>query len=664
MLWSRRKTGTFPLVVLILAFLVALPGAFLYFYQQKFGFHPLIILFGQAIVLFIVALVGLVTLGLAFFFASTNTRISARFLGATSAFLIVVLVLVYTGAYISNSLWGDTLNYGVALTFASHSRSVFDVLPVTPEQQKQLLFALLAASLTSLLVILLAAFAISSRVVSGVRHWLSEPTNSTKRFVSLASALAGATAITAGFCVACVIASPSLLNGEPISAFFKLVPTFRLLHADNARIAAAVEDRSSRATYQKVAGFERKNVILIFSDSLRADRMGVYGYHRPTTPFLSTLLANKQLHRVEMALSTCSESFCGIASTLASRPFHQISKYNFKLHDLLRDVGYRINFFLSGDHRSWNHLTDFYGSDIDGHFDHRTLNMKDVNDDGPVVDALERIDTANGQPNFFYLFLMSSHISGRRLPEFERYHPTHTDRMRLMTFWNELTDTRMVEGKIIASQGRVERQDLDAISNRYDNGVIQFDAYLARIFAILEAKGYLQESIVVILSDHGDGLGEHGHLGHSRYLYQEDIRIPLLIYDSSIERYRNGVFATQVDVAATIVERLGLTVPSGWQGLSLMKPPQNRITLHQTRRGRSPCFAVVERSSESLNKYIRCGDGERDSGEFLFDLVADPGEQTNLISTADIKKVERYRREIDSRFGVILNRCITKECNH
>ena len=369
-----------------------------------------------------------------------------------------------------------------------------------------------------------------------------------------------------------------------------------------------------------------------------------------------------------MALSSCSESFCGIASTLASPPYHEISKYNFKLYSLLRDLGYRISFFLSGDHRGWNHLTEFYGiTDVDAQYDHRTLTMKDINDDGPVIDALEKIEPATEQPNFFYIFLMSSHISGRRLPEFERYQPAHTDRMRLMTFWNEITGTRMIDGKIISDRERVSDQDLEAISNRYDNGVIQFDAYLARIFSILETKGYLKDSIVVILGDHGDGLGEHGHLGHSRFLYQEDIRIPLLIYDSDIDGYRNNESATQVDVAATIVDRLGLTVPNGWQGRSLMKAPANRITLHQTRRGCSPCFAVVEKSEGLLMKYIRCGDGARDAGEYLFDLISDPKEQNNLISTAsvsDVSRLARYRSEIDRRFDLILKRCVTAECNH
>jgi arylsulfatase A-like enzyme len=165
----------------------------------------------------------------------------------------------------------------------------------------------------------------------------------------------------------------------------------------------------------------------------------------------------------------------------------------------------------------------------------------------------------------------------------------------------------------------------------------------------------------VILADHGDGLGEHGHIGHTRYLYQEDISIPLLIYDEESWRYRNDSFATQIDVAPTIVERLGLPLPSGWQGQSLMQPVKDRMTLHQTRRGRSPCFAVVDRTGATFMKFIRCGSGANVSEE-LFDLVSDPQEQNNLVPRANASQLGRYRRELDSRFTKVFNRCKRVEC--
>jgi glucan phosphoethanolaminetransferase (alkaline phosphatase superfamily) len=644
---------------LVAAIACWLPAAFLLFYQQAFGLHPVIIVFGQAAVLLVLALVGLVSLAIGVLRPPGRTRTCARFLGVATAVLFGGLVLIYTGAYISNSVWGDTLNYSIALTFAAHSSAVVDFLPISPEQKTKIFMALLAAAVAALLIIVFVALKASSRLVTGLQHWLSDPAPGKRRLIGLTGTLAATAVASAGVCAALMAAQPRSLYGEPISAFFKLIPASSLLGIDNARLAAAVEDRDSRAAYKKPEQFKPKNVILIMSDALRADRMGVYGYDRPTTPFLSDLFAKKLLHRVDMALSTCSETFCGVASTLASRPFHQISPHNFKLHSLLRDLGYRVNFFLTGDHRTWNYLLDFYGADLDEVYDFGTLRAKDMHDDRNIIDALGKIAPAGPQPNFFYFFLMSSHVSGTKIPEFERFKPAYSDGMRLMTFWNELAGTQRVGEKVVSQ--RLGPKDFEAVLNRYDNGVLQTDAMLARIFAILEAKGYLRNSIVAILGDHGDGLGEHGHIGHTRYLYQEDIHIPLLIYDEDIGQYQNSSFATQIDVAPTIVERLGLPVPRGWQGQSLMKPATDRMTLHQTRRGQTPCFAVVERLGASLMKYLRCGAGAT-SSELLFDLVADPWERDDLVPSASASQLARYRREIDSHFTVVVNPCKTFEC--
>ena len=71
------------------------------------------------------------------------------------------------------------------------------------------------------------------------------------------------------------------------------------------------------------------------------------------------------MKKVEAAFSTCSESFCGITSTLASREFRDISARTFQLQDVLRDQGYQTWFLLSGNHRAWNGLPSFYHASDD-----------------------------------------------------------------------------------------------------------------------------------------------------------------------------------------------------------------------------------------------------------------------------------------------------------
>src|SRR5205085_1626541 len=150
-----------------------------------------------------------------------------------------------------------------------------------------------------------------------------------------------------GVTIRTAVASQSLFwKHEMVAGFFR--PDGFAFEPTARRHAAAERDAVLRASYpRRVPTARRKHVVLIIVDSLRADRMQVYGYPRPTTPFLSSLVRSGRMKKVEAAFSTCSESFCGITSTLAAREFRDISAHTFQLQDVLRDEGYQTWFLLS-----------------------------------------------------------------------------------------------------------------------------------------------------------------------------------------------------------------------------------------------------------------------------------------------------------------------------
>ena len=97
--------------------------------------------------------------------------------------------------------------------------------------------------------------------------------------------------------------------------------------------------------------------------------------------------------------------------------------------------------------------------------------------------------------------------------------------------------------------------------NFYDNGVVRSDAVIAELLAQLKEKGYLQDALVVITADHGESLGEHGLYHHANSVREEVLRIPLVFiaYGSPLRlppQVRD--FASQVDIAPTILKELGL----------------------------------------------------------------------------------------------------------
>ena len=429
---------------------------------------------------------------------------------------------------------------------------------------------------------------------------------------------AGVTAIVllAGTASLLAIRTPrsELLSSDPILAFLR---TTVAVHDDRylATVARLRQDEPQRrAAYPKGLPFDRKHVVVVTVDSLRADHMSLYGYGRSTTPFLDSLAADGGLRRVDFATSTCAESNCGILSTLFSKHLTRQIPEDFSLYTLLKDQGYRTYFVLSGNH-DWLGLREMYGREQTVYFDGRDgTHGLEVSDDRVVFEGLDRVPDADA-PSFFFVHLMSTHLLGTKLPEYGRFQPAD-----VRQDWDALF------------RGSFDRA---SVVNNYDNGVLQADAMLRHLFETLDRKGYLANSVVVILSDHGEGLGErraggYGY-GHVVSLYQEFIRIPLLIYDPTPFSYRNLTFATQIDVAPTVVERLGLPRPDGWEGTSLVSQDAPALSRHQTTLS-SPCYAVLLREAGHIYKYLSCYLGRR---EEVYDLTADPGERMNIREQVD-----------------------------
>jgi glucan phosphoethanolaminetransferase (alkaline phosphatase superfamily) len=452
--------------------------------------------------------------------------------------------------------------------------------------------------------------------VSSCRRWFHRPQ-------ALAAAAASMALLAATAYWGIAGRDTPLWNQELIASFFR--PEGFAFEPTARRYAVAERDAVVRASYPSQSAVRRKHVILIIVDSLRADRTSVYGYHRPTTPFLSELVRSGRMKKVEWAFSTCSESFCGITSTLASREFRDISAQTFELQDVLRTAGYQTWFILSGNHSVWNGLPHFYRADAATFFDGSQTERYTMDDDRLVLEGLERVPPASAdQPAFFYIHLMSPHYLGVQFPE-----------SHVFTRPEDEVNPGLEPYKILEQLNKPDR---------YDDKVLQADGIIRQVFDGLAAKHYLDDAMVIVMGDHGEGLGER-HWAHGWDLRNEDIRIPMLLYDAPAAGYPDLTFAAQIDVAPTILDRIGLPIPLSWQGQSLLAPERKRMTYHQTYFVPNR-FAVLYRDNRGLFKFIATPQyGE----EELYDLIADARETRNLVAERPAlaallrEKVRAYR---------------------
>ncbi len=343
-------------------------------------------------------------------------------------------------------------------------------------------------------------------------------------------------------------------------------------------VAISLRDLRELQAWQPSASARPRDIVLIVSDALRADRMAVYGYGRPTTPFLSGLQESGGLQRVDFAFAPCPETICGVAALLASQGATRAVLRPTTLPILLDRAGYRVNFVLSSFTTSYYDLRTLI-REAPSNFMADGEDCPDLppSDDNCVLRHIQRMPRPDDRPSFTFVLLTSTHEGGYKMPEFQVFDP----------------DPRM-GGEAGA---------------RYDGGVLQADSFIKRLLADLESTGQTRSPLVMITADHGDGMGEHGSWSHGRTVHPEMVHVPLLLWDPRGEtRLASTRFSLHADVAPTLLDAVGLEAPPRFEGVSLLRPPApgGRFTRLATFQGRNECDGIAGVEEGHVALAMRC----------------------------------------------------------
>jgi arylsulfatase A-like enzyme/Tfp pilus assembly protein PilF len=173
-----------------------------------------------------------------------------------------------------------------------------------------------------------------------------------------------------------------------------------------------------------------------------------------------------------------------------------------------------------------------------------------------------------------------------------------------------------------------------ASATSYNAAVAAADTAAGRLIAALRGAKLYDDALIVIVSDHGQGLGAHGEDAHGVFLYDETIRVPLLLKLPQTQKAANRVTARVrlVDVAPTVLEIAGAAVPSQMQGQSLLRiartnadqPVYSSADFPQRAFG----WSTLESWRAGKYLYIKAPRPE------LYDLSTDPGAARNLAQTS------------------------------
>jgi arylsulfatase A-like enzyme len=378
-------------------------------------------------------------------------------------------------------------------------------------------------------------------------------------------------------------------------------------------------------------GLARPNVVIVLIESLRADQLRAGGSRRTVMPTVESIAASGRFYSRHWAQASHS-NYADLAPLSSQYPLRGERTHVYPrdppyprvlIYDVLKGLGYATA-IVSSQNETWGGMLNFldtgnldavlHSENFDGptyvprhdkgfeSYVQGTKRSGKIDDRFTVDRAIKWIDGVGDKPFFLYLNLQSSHLPYETPADFpRRFGPEEIDfTIRFNNF---------------------PRDKADVVKDVYANALAYVDFQLGRLVGHLKRTGRWDDTLVVVSGDTGQAFYEHGFSGHANQLYDELVRVPLVIRAPGLSPGVDPHPAQQVDVPPTLLDLLGLPPHPGFQGHSLVAPDAEPDP---------PLFLVAQAPLAHEYALVRwpykyVWDVRRQYG-VLFDLARDPGE--------------------------------------
>ncbi|HEY2945413.1 MAG TPA: sulfatase, partial [Vicinamibacteria bacterium] len=388
------------------------------------------------------------------------------------------------------------------------------------------------------------------------------------------------------------------------------------------------------------------SVLLIVLDAARAAELGCYGYPRPTTPEIDRLASEGIVF--ERAYTPAVYTLGAMSSVWTSqypdRHHGELSyadrlpRDRLTLAEVLGAAGIPTAGFVAnamagaalGFERGFGEFHEVYRS------------YPELGSRGESLARALPEWLARPRERFFaYLHFREPHFPYDPPPPFDTRFgpdgPLTTEQRRDKTWYTDVNQGRR----------RATPEELAHLVRLYDGNLAYADAQIGAIRRALEASGVLERTVVIVTADHGEQLGEHGYISHSAQVYEQSVRVPLVVRLPAGKGPRGArvrELVDHLDLAPTVLDVLGVPMPSGgrFQGRSLLPViaggPGKPAVLSRTVWDR-PVYALRDERFKLIYD-TRTGRSE------LYDLEGDPDERREL-SAAEPLRAEYYRQTLE-----------------
>ncbi|MEN8152428.1 MAG: sulfatase [Acidobacteriota bacterium] len=374
-----------------------------------------------------------------------------------------------------------------------------------------------------------------------------------------------------------------------------------------------------------------KNLLFILLDAARNDHMGYNGHKRDTTPNIDSFSKDSFVFR-----NCYSEASYTLASTgtlltglppdfhsVISKQYSSLNKKSITLAKLFSIKGYYTGSITGNPNysKAFNYNIGF-------------TDFLELFSDHPVVDAAEFIkpfenmlEKAGEKPFFIYLHIREPH---------DPFIMPHPFLGKFQSKFTSLSKDFKDFGKAFGQSFIKEGPKTELLKKIYDENLAYGDMVFGRIISILKNRKLLRDTMIVFLSDHGEAIGENGNIGHGHVLYQQGLRIPLVI---KIPGKKGKHYDCQVitsDLVKTITEIFGLSYPYSnvTSGRNLFsKDTGRRLIARSINIFNYPGYMTQQYPFKLITHFPFSPERAK-----LYDLEKDPGEKNPVEGETIIRK--------------------------
>jgi len=392
--------------------------------------------------------------------------------------------------------------------------------------------------------------------------------------------------------------------------------------------------------YTKMHPAKGPNVVFILIDALRQDHLGCYGYHRDTSPAIDELARQGVIFNHAYSSSPWTKASVASFFTSLHPNNHRTLNHDNMLPEqpltfaeVLKNQGYGTYFLTAGNY---------------------TIDKKYNFHQGFDYFFNDRIDAAQLTGNFLSLL---PKLRNKRFFAYIHYMDTHLpynkNKYNEWFMENKPANPRLKPGKIshnivkkMAVSNQLSTSDKDYLESLYDGQIKFVDENIKRIIAAFKSNNMLENTLVIIMSDHGEEFWDHHNFEHGHTMYNELLRVPLVIAGNKFKHLAVDTPVRLIDLLPTVIDILKVKAHhynlKGTGFLNLMKgekkAPGRPVFAMGTLYGDEKYCLIQDNNKIIINTGNRkgkgklIGPGNKSKLEF-YDIAKDPMETENLANT-------------------------------